>query len=161
MDQSERGTLPEARIHPHWLPRTGVLIPTGVISIASITALHQNVNAGGVTVAVILTSSSLYVAARWILFAGIRRRGDRVIVTGMLWSRSIPLRQIDRVRGGYSSIRWHTRSGIRLITPLSALWSNPHPFPDVTEYNDKRLKILRAWVTEARNAGRPQWMDRV
>ncbi len=161
MDRSERVTLPEARIHPHWLPRVGMLIPTGVISIASITAVQQNVNAAAVTVAVILTSSSLYVAARWILFAGIRRHGDRVIVTGMLWSHSIPLRQVDRVSGGYSSIRWHTLSGIRLITPLSALWSKPHSLPDVTEYNNKRLKILRAWVTEARNAGPPQWMDRV
>lgn len=161
MDQSNRDTPSEARIHPHWLPRVGMLIPTGVVSIASIAALQQNFNAGGVTVAVVFTSASLYVAARWVLFAGIRRHGDRVIVTGMLWSRSIPLRQVDRVTGGYSSIRWHTRSGIRLITPLSALWSNPHPLPDVTEYNNKRLRILRAWVAEARTSGQHQWMDRV
>ena len=138
-----------------------MLIPTGVVSIASIAALQQNFNAGGVSVAAIFTSASLYVAARWVLFAGIRRHGDRVIVTGMLWSRSIPLRQVDRVTGGYSSIRWHTRSGIRLITPLSALWSNPHPLPDVTEYNNRQLTILRAWVAEARTSGQPQWMDHV
>ncbi|MET3564803.1 hypothetical protein ABIC47_000274 [Leifsonia sp. 563] len=161
MDLSNRDTPSEARIHPHWLPRAGVLLPTGVVSVASIAALQQNFNAGGVIVAVIFTSASLYVAARWILFAGIRRHGDRVIVTGMLWSRSIPLRQVDRVTGGYSSIRWHTRSGLGLITPLSALWSNPHPLPDVTEYNNKRLRILRAWVTEAQTSGQPQAMDRM
>jgi hypothetical protein len=161
VDQSNRDTPSEPRIHPHWLPRVGVLIPTGVVSIASIAALQQNVDAGGVTVAAILTSASLYVAVRWVVFAGIRRHGDRVVVTGMLWSRSIPLQQIDRVTGGYSSIRWHTRSGIRVITPLSALWSNPSPLPDVTEYNNQRLRILRAWVREARKSGQPQWTDRV
>ncbi|MBN9632568.1 MAG: hypothetical protein J0I18_18490 [Actinobacteria bacterium] len=165
MDDSTRAAppdaAPEVRIHPHWLPRLGVLLPTGVLSISSIAVLQQNFNAGRVFVAIAFISASLYVAVRWILFAGIRRHGDRVIVTGMLWSRRIPLRQVDRVTGGYSSIHWHTRSGFRLITPMGALWSKPHPLPDVTEYNNKRLTILREWVREANKAGAPQWMDRV
>ncbi|QNE37205.1 hypothetical protein [Leifsonia shinshuensis] len=138
-----------------------MLLPTGVVSISSVAALQRNFNAGGVTVATVFILASLYVAARWVLFAGIRRHRDRVIVTGMFWSRSIPLRQVDRVTGAYSSIHWHTRSGIRLITPLSALWSKPRPLQDVTQYNNKQLSMLRGWVREAKKAGAPQWMDRV
>ncbi|MEN2736799.1 hypothetical protein ABCS02_03315 [Microbacterium sp. X-17] len=133
-----------------------MLLPTGVVSISFIAALQQNFNAGGVTVAAVFILASLYVAARWVLFAGIRRHGDRVIVTGMLWSRRIPLRQVDRVTGDYSSIHWHTRSGLRLITPLSALWSKPHPVQNVTQYNNKQLSMLREWVREAKKAGAPQ-----
>ncbi|MFF9565451.1 hypothetical protein ACF1AJ_19030 [Leifsonia sp. NPDC014704] len=64
MELSNRGTPSEARIHPHWLPRVGVLLPTGVVSVASIAALQQNFNAGGLIIAVVYTSASLYVAAR-------------------------------------------------------------------------------------------------
>ncbi|MEN0083321.1 MAG: hypothetical protein AAGC66_01015 [Leifsonia sp.] len=142
-----------ARIHPHWLPRVAVLLPTGVLSAASVVAWKTHPTEAGFAVTVVWVALCVAVAVRWMLFAGVRRRGDHVIVTGLLWSRSIPLRRIDRVVDGYSSIRWRTRSGMRVITPVTTLWSNPNPLPDVSRYNGDQLRLVRAWVREARDSG--------
>jgi hypothetical protein len=51
------------RIHPHWLPRIGMLIPAGVLSVASIVGATADHSLGGLTAAGIVTVASLYVAA--------------------------------------------------------------------------------------------------
>ncbi|GAB3573214.1 hypothetical protein GCM10027406_01330 [Leifsonia lichenia] len=113
------------------------------------------------TIAVTVAAIALYIDVRWMFFSGMRRAGERVVVTGLLWSRSIPLRQIDAVNGGYAAIHWRTRHGMRVVTPLLPFWSNPNPAPFLTRHNAACLKELRTWVRENHVDGPPRWMDRV
>ncbi|MFJ3489911.1 hypothetical protein [Leifsonia aquatica] len=99
--------------------------------------------------AAVLIATSVYLAVRWFGFAGARRLGDTLIVSGILWSRRIPLRRIDRVTTGYVFVVWRTRRGGWRWTPITSLWSKPRPLDVVTRYSNRNVRVIRGWVKDA------------
>lgn len=140
-----------ARLRPHWIQRIAVLVPGIVVSAAGFSVWANSPSSA--TLALMLVGGSLYGAVRWVAFAGVSRRGDILLVSGLVWSRRIPLRQIDRVTKGYVTVHWHSRNGHRVATPVTALWSEPRPMEIVTQYSNERVNEIRSWVRSASAAG--------
>jgi hypothetical protein len=134
------------RLRPHWIQRLGMLLPGFVVSAAGVITWSNSPTAGGAVFAVVLVAVSALGAVRWLAFAGVTRRGETILVRGLVWSRRIPLRQIDRVTKGYVAVHWHSRSGHRVVTPVTALWSKPRPIEIVTRYSDNNVNVIRGWI---------------
>lgn len=137
------------RLRPHILQIVGMFIPTGILIFASLSVWNPDKPAVSLILVLVFCPVSLYVLVRWVGFAGVRRHGDDLIVTGMFWSRRIPLARIERVTFGYVSVRWRNRRGSRILTPVTALWSEPRSLDFVTRHSHEAVSKVRVWVAEA------------
>lgn len=139
-------------LRPHWLQRFGMLIPTGVVTAAGVHVLITEATPAAAVAFVILAAPSIYVAIRWVLFAGVVRSSTALVIRGMWWSRRIPLGRVRRVTKGYVVVQWESRRGRLIYSPVTALWSKPRPIETVTEHSDAAVNTIREWVREARKA---------
>jgi hypothetical protein len=126
-----------------------MLVPGACVSAAGLGVWLQSPSYSAALVALVFCGGSLYGAVRWIVFAGASRDGDTLVISGLVWSRRIPLRQVDGVTKGYVTVHWHSRNGRRIATPVTALWSKPRPIEFVTRYSNARVNTIRSWVQAA------------
>ena len=138
------------RLRPHPFQYFGGFLPPAVLVLAGSVAVHTDPDAPQLRNAVVvLIAFSGYLTVRWFGFAGARRVGDALVVTGVLWSRRVPLYRIDRVTTGYVFVVWRTSRGRRRWTPVTALWSKPRPLDFVTRYSNRNVRTIRDWVRDA------------
>ncbi|MBN9632734.1 MAG: hypothetical protein J0I18_19365 [Actinobacteria bacterium] len=81
-------------------------------------------------------------------FMGVRRDGAFLVATGALWSRRIPLARIERVTDFNVFMRWRTRSGIRVFTPLVAFSAQEGSIEYVASRNRWAIAQIRHWVEQ-------------
>ncbi|MDQ0614793.1 hypothetical protein QF046_002434 [Microbacterium sp. W4I4] len=83
-------------------------------------------------------------------WVGMRTDDRRLVVHGVLWSRSILRDQLDSVptEPAFAWVGWHTRNGVRMRTPLTFMWPNRSGrLPsEQWEWNRDCLRALTAWM---------------
>lgn len=134
------------RLRPHPFQYVGGSILPLTLILVGIFTVQADSDTPDVIGAAVLIATSVYLAVRWIGFAGARRLGDTLII---LWSRRIPLRRIDRVTAGYVFVVWRTRRGGWRWTPITSLWSKPRPLDFVTRYSNRNVRAIRGWAKDA------------
>jgi len=137
------------RLRPHPFQYVGGSILPLTLILVGIFTVQADSDTPNVIGAAVLIATSVYLAVRWFGFAGARRLGDTLIVSGILWSRRIPLRRIDRVTTGYVFVVWRTRRGGWRWTPITSLWSKPRPLDVVTRYSNRNVRVICGWVKDA------------
>jgi hypothetical protein len=90
-------------VRPVWLVRVAILVPCALLVGSASTAWLSSPIKSGLDLAVIVSLVCLYVIVRWTFFMGVRKNGQSMVVTGALWSRRIPLAQIERVTDFHTS----------------------------------------------------------
>ena len=137
-------------VRPVWLVRVAILVPCTLLVGSASTAWLASPIGSGLDLAVIISLVCLYVIVRWTFFMGVRKNGQSMVVTGALWSRRIPLAQIERVTDFHVFVWWRSRSGLRMFTPLVAFSAQEGSVEVVAQRNRWAIARIRQWVEQER-----------
>jgi len=140
------------RLRSHPFQYVGGVLPPAIVILIGVFAYPSEQDLPQLVGPGIFVALGGYYVIRWLGWAGAHRDGDDLVVTGVMWSRRIPLGQIDRIRSGYVAVSWRTQRGTRRWTPITPLWSKLRPLEFVTRHSNHEIRIMREWVTEARTA---------
>ncbi|MFE4468677.1 hypothetical protein ACFRFH_07650 [Leifsonia sp. NPDC056824] len=144
------------RLRPNWLVRVVILLPCGLLTGSAVAAWLASPIGSGWDLAIIVFLACAYVVIRWMFFMGVRRDRAVLVATGAIWSRRIPLARIERVTDFHVFVRWRTRSGIRVFTPLVAFSAQEGSIESVANRNRWAIAQIRRWVQEQNTANKAQ-----
>ena len=126
--------------------RFGMLIPMGCVAAAGILTFdptrHPVASAVGLLLFVGLPT---FVAVRAVR-AGVVLEPDRLVIRGWWWSRSIARDRVDEVTES-SWLRWRTRGGRRMLSPLAIFWNfGDGRFVPLASHNEESIAAIRKWI---------------